>query len=160
MRDTPHQTHKNFLIIFSRRNKAVDGKATIDLLKERLNKNIDDVEAAISLGNLYYDNGDAGQSVLYYRLALDIDPALSGVRTDLGAMYWHNENISLAERAFREAISRDSGFGQAYVNLGLLLHHAKGDTTGARSVWQQLVTADPGHAAADKARELLRETAH
>lgn len=136
----------------------MDEKTTIDLLKQRLNENIGDVEAAISLGNLYYDKGDAGQSILYYRLALDINPALSGVRTDLGAMYWHNENVSLAERAFREAIAQDSGFGHAYVNLGLLLHHAKGDTMDARSVWQQLVTVNPNHDVAGKARELLQET--
>lgn len=137
----------------------MDEKTTIDLLKERINKNIDDAEAAISLGNLYYDNGDTGQSILYYRHALDIDPALPGVRTDLGAMYWRNENISLAERAFREAIARDPGFGHAHVNLGLLLHHAKGDVAGARAIWQQLVTSNPDHAVAGKARELLRETA-
>lgn len=136
----------------------MDEKATIDQLKQRLNENIDDIEAAIALGNLYYDKGDAGQSILYYRLALDINPALPAVRTDLGAMYWRNENLSLAERTFREAITQDSGFGQAYVNLGLLLHHAKGDTMDARSVWQQLITLNPDHSVAGKARELLQET--
>ena len=134
---------------------------TIDVaqLKERLNKDAKDIEAAQSLGNMYCDKGDAGQAALYYRHALDINPALSGVRTDLGAMYWRNENISLAEQAFREVIARDPGFGQAYVNLGLLLRHAKGNITEARSVWQQLLDINPNHEMAAKARDLLRETA-
>lgn len=135
-------------------------KITIDVaqLKERLDKDVRDIEAAQSLGNMYYDKGDAGQAALYYRHVLDINPALSGVRTDLGAMYWRNENISLAEQAFREVIAQDPGFGQAYVNLGFLLQHAKGDIAEARSVWQQLLDINPDHEMAGKARDLLRET--
>lgn len=137
----------------------MDEKNTVAQLKERLNKNSKDIEAAISLGNLYYDNGDAGQAILYYRLALDINPDLPGVRTDLGTMYWRNDDISLAEQAFRDAIARDPGFGHAYVNLGLLLHRAKDNVNEARTVWQQLLTVNPEHDVAAKARELLQGTA-
>ena len=135
-------------------------KVTIDVaqLKERLNKDAKDIEAAQSLGNMYYDNGDAGQAALYYRHVLDINPALSGVRTDLGAMYWRNDNISLAEQAFREVIARDPSFGQAYVTLGFLLQHAKGNIAEARSVWQQLIDINPNPELANKARDLVRET--
>jgi tetratricopeptide (TPR) repeat protein len=136
----------------------MNGTNTVAQLKERLNKDGNDLDAAISLGNIYYDNGDAGQSILYYQRALDINPDLPGVRTDLGTMYWRNEDISLAEKAFREAISRDPGFGHAYVNLGLLLHRARDNINEAREVWQQLLTIDPNHEVAPKARELLQET--
>jgi cytochrome c-type biogenesis protein CcmH/NrfG len=134
-------------------------KNTVAQLKERLNKDSNDIEAAISLGNIFYDNGDAAQSILYYRLALDINPDLPGVRTDLGTMYWRNDDISLAEQAFRDAIARDPSFGHAYVNLGLLLQRAKDNVTEARTVWQQLLTVNPEHDVATKARELLQETA-
>ena len=132
---------------------------TVAQLKERLNKDGSDIDAAITLGNIFYDNGDAGQSIIYYQRALEINPDLPGVRTDLGTMYWRNDDISLAEKAFREAISRDPGFGHAYVNLGLLLHRAKDNISEARAVWQQLLTINPEHDVADKARELLQETA-
>jgi len=59
---------------------------TVAQLKERLNKDGNDIDAAISLGNIFYDNGDAGQSILYYRRALDINPDLPGVRT----RSWHD----------------------------------------------------------------------
>lgn len=134
-------------------------KNTVEQLKERLNKDVGDIEAALSLGNLSYDSGDAPEAILYYRHALDLNPALSGVRTDMGAMYWRNGDIGLAEQAFREVIARDPNFGQAYVNLGQLLHKAKDNVTEARSVWQQLITISPNHEMAGKARELLWETA-
>ena len=131
----------------------------IEHLKGRLNNDVKDIEAAKSLGDIYYDKGDAGLAALYYRHVLDINPALPGVRTDLGAMYWRNENISLAEQVFREVIAQNPGFGQAYVNLGLLLRHAKGNITEARTVWQQLLDINPNHEMAAKARDLLKETA-
>ena len=137
----------------------MDENNTVVQLKERLNKDSNDIDAAISLGNIFYDNGDAGQSILYYRRALDINPDLPGVRTDLGTMYWRNDDISLAEQAFRDAIFRDPGFGHAYVNLGLLLHRAKNNVKEAREIWQKLLTVNPEHDVATKARELLQETA-
>lgn len=137
----------------------MDEKNSVAQLKERLNKDSNDIDAAIALGNLYYDQGDAGQSIFYYRRALDINPDLAGVRTDLGTMYWRNDDITLAEQAFRETIARDPGFGHAYVNLGLLLHRAKGNVEEARAVWQQLLTVNQDHDVAVKARELLQETA-
>jgi len=132
---------------------------SIDQLRARLNNDINDIDAAQSLGNAYYDRGDAGLAVLYYRHVLDINPALSGVRTDMGAMYWRNENISLAEQAFRDVIARDPGFGPAYVNLGMLLQLARNNLTEARAVWLQLININPEHEVAGKVRELLRETA-
>jgi tetratricopeptide (TPR) repeat protein len=136
-----------------------DARLTVAQLKERLNKDSNDLDAAISLGNIFYDNGDAVQSILYYQRALEINPDLPGVRTDLGTMYWRNDDISLAEKAFREAIRRDPSFGHAYVNLGLLLHRARDNINEAREVWQQFLTIDPDHEVAPKARELLQETA-
>ncbi len=128
-------------------------------LKARLDRDSDDIDAAIALGNIFYDRGDAGQSIAYYRRALDINPDLAGVRTDLGTMYWRKDEIALAEQAFREAIARDPGFGHAYVNLGLLLLRAKNDVSEARAVWQKLLALNPEHDVATRARELLQETA-
>jgi len=137
----------------------MEEKINIGLLKERLNKDINDIDAALSLGNVYYDMNDAPRSIVYYRRVLDIDPSLSNARTDLGAMYWRNEDVGLAEQAFRETIAHDPSFGQAYVNLGLLLRHAKGNIAEARAIWQKMLDANPEHALAEKARELLQETA-
>jgi tetratricopeptide (TPR) repeat protein len=137
----------------------MDENNPVAQLKARLNKDNNDIDAAIALGNIFYDQGDAGQSIIYYRRALDINPDLAAVRTDLGTMYWRNDDINLAEQAFRETIARDPGFGHAYVNLGLLLHRAKNDVRGARDIWQKLLAVNPEHDVATKVRELLHETA-
>lgn len=136
----------------------MDEENPVARFKARLNHDSNDIDAAIALGNFFYDQGDAGQAVLYYRHALDINPDLAGVRTDLGTMYWRNGDVSLAEQAFREAIAVDPGFGHAYLNLGLLLHRARNNVTEARAVWQKLLETDSADEVATRARELLRET--
>ncbi len=131
---------------------------SVAALRNRLNADINDIESAKTLGDIYFDSGDAPLAILYYRHVLDLDPSLSGVRTDLGAMYWRNENLSLAEKAFRDVIANEPGFGHAYINLGLLMRHAKGNIIEARTIWQQLLDINPEHEVAAKAQELLDES--
>jgi len=135
----------------------MDLNDTIAQFKERLAKDSSDIEAALTLGNIYYDNGDPVQSIQYYRRVLDINPDMPGVRTDMGTMLWRNNDMNQAEKAFRDAIACDPGFGHAYINLGLLLHRGKGELNEARIVWQQLLDNNPNHELAAKARQQLQE---
>ena len=127
-------------------------------LKRRLNENPNDFEAASNLGNICYDNNEPAQAIVYYRIALDINPAAVGVRTDMGTMYWQIENVAHAELAFRQVIKERPGFGNAYLNLGYLLLNAKDEVKAAREIWTELVTGWPQDPAAEKIRSLLMET--
>ena len=127
-------------------------------LKKRLNENPADFEAASTLGNICYDNQEPAQAVVYYRIALDINPKSATVRTDMGTMYWQMDNVAHAEQEFRRVIAENPGFGNAYLNLGFLLMHAKQEVKAARSIWTELITGWPKDAAAPKMRDLLMET--
>jgi len=135
----------------------MDFNDTIAQLKGRLDRDSNDIEAALTLGNIFYDNGDPGQSIQYYRRVLEINPNMPGVQTDMGTMLWRNNDVNLAEKAFRDAIACDPSFGHAYINLGLLLHRGKGELNEARIVWQQLLDVNPNHELAAKARQQLQE---
>ena len=126
--------------------------------KQRLNKDPNDFEAASNLGNICYDSEEPALAIVYYRIALDINPTAYGVRTDMGTMYWQIDNVAHAEQAFRQAIKDAPGFGNAYLNLGYLLLNAKGEVTPARTIWTELITGWPKDPAADKIRSLLMET--
>jgi len=126
--------------------------------KSRLNENPDDLEAASNLGNICYDNQEPAQAIVYYRLALDIDATLPTVRTDMATMYWQIDNVAHAEREYRKVIKEHPGFGNAYLNLGFLLLHAKNEVKAARAVWTELITGWPNDQAAPKIRDLLMET--
>lgn len=139
-------------------NQPPDPSTEIEALKHRLNLNADDVATAVQLGNLYYDLGDAAQAIVYYQHAVRLNPDQPGVWTDMGTMYWQNGNVSLAERVFRHVVQKHPGFGNAYLNLGMLLRNAKHELKHATAIWKELVERYPDHAATKRARELLAET--
>ncbi|HEY5602739.1 MAG TPA: tetratricopeptide repeat protein [Gammaproteobacteria bacterium] len=124
-------------------------------LKQQLNENPADTGAAVMLGNHFYDRGNTAQSIVYYQYALNLNPDQPGVLTDMATMYWDNGDLGLAERKFREVISRYPDFANAYLNLGLLLLRGKRQVKEAALVWQQLLARCPQHPAAEKAQQLL-----
>ena len=139
-------------------NKSTDLVQIESTLKQQLDENPMNNLAAVQLGNLYYDNNDAAQAIVYYRVALDIDKNQPGVRTDMGTMYWQINSVSLAEQCYRQVIAENPGFGNAYLNLGYLLLHGKQQAQEARSIWNSLIKDWPNDPAATKIRELLIET--
>ncbi len=139
-----------------------ESKSTVDSdfingLRERLNNNTQDSEAAIQLGNYYFDQQVPSQALVYYAIALQINPAQPGVRTDMGTMYWSNGNFSYAEQAFKEVIKNYPGFGNAYLNLGLLYRNIKKEPLQAIKIWKELVEGYSEDAAAEQARKFLAE---
>lgn len=128
---------------------------TIAEPKARLNENPNDAEAAATLGNIYYDQKDAPRAILYYLVALGIDPGQPAVRTDMGTMLWHNGDVALAEQAFRRVIADHPGFGNAYINLGHLLREVRKDAAQAREIWRSLAVQYPEDPATAEAVRLL-----
>lgn len=125
--------------------------------KARLNENPNDAGAAATLGNIYYDMKDAPRAILYYLVALGIDPDQPAVRTDMGAMLWQNGDVGLAEQAFRRVIADHPGFGNAYINLGHLLREARKDTAQAKEIWRILAVEHPDDPANAEAVRLLAQ---
>jgi protein O-GlcNAc transferase len=124
-------------------------------LKQQLNDNPTDIEAAVLLGNHFYDRGNPAQAIVYYQYALILNPNQPGVQTDMATMFWDNGDLGLAERHFREVVARYPDFANAYLNLGLLLFRGKQQIKEAATMWQQLLERCPEHPAAEKAKQLL-----
>lgn len=137
---------------------TTDTDAEIERLKTLINQNPSDFAAIVRLGNLYFDTSDAAQAIVYYSFGLRINPNQPDVWTDMGTMYWQNGNTAFAEDAYRFVIKNHPGFGNAYINLGLLMRDARHDPKQASTVWTELIKKWPSHPAAERARSLLAET--
>lgn len=137
---------------------STDTDTEIARLKALINESPRDTAAVVRLGNLYFDVSDAAQAILYYTYALRSDPNQPEVWTDMGTMYWQNGNTSFAEATYRAVINKHPGFGNAYINLGLLMRDAKCDLKQASAVWKELIEKWPSHPATARARSLLAET--
>ncbi len=134
----------------------MDNQSVEAMLKQQLNAEPENSAAAVALGNHYFDQQQPIAAIAYYQLALANNPDQPNVMTDMATMYWRNNDVGLAERYFRMVVDKFPEAANAYINLGLLYLHAKGDQAGAKAVWQQLLAVCPEHNAAAKARELLQ----
>src|ERR1700758_2377951 len=78
--------------------QAALARAAAPLL-ENVNKDPNDFDSLVKLGNLYYDGQQFPTAIPYYERALTIHPENPDVRTDMGTAYFYNGN---SDRAITE----------------------------------------------------------
>ncbi len=126
-------------------------------LKAKLNAAPSDAAAASALGNHYFDKKNTAAAIACYQLSLRNDANQPSVMTDMGTMYWQNQDTGIAKYYFSTVVENFPEFGNAYINLGLLYLHVEKDAQQAESLWQRLLDNYPQHSAAAKARELIQD---
>lgn len=107
--------------------------------KERLEKNPDDLEALIFLGNANYDIQRFEKAEEYYQRALEVDQHNTHVRTDLASSYRQLGNTDASIAELRRVLAQDSNQEIALYNLGVILLNDKEDFEGTTRVWKKLV---------------------
>jgi cytochrome c-type biogenesis protein CcmH/NrfG len=114
-------------------------------LVEAVNKNPDDYDSLVKLGNLFYDGQQYPSAVQYYERAVVIHPENVDVRTDLGTAYWYSGNADKAIASLETALKYSPGHPQTLFNLGWVRWQGKGDPKGAVEAWQRLLKANPDY---------------
>ena len=114
-------------------------------LLEAVNKNPNDYDSLVKLGNLYYDGQQFPNAIQYYERALVIHPDNPDVRTDMGTAYWYMGNADKAVAAMETSLKYRPGHPQTLFNLGWVRWQGKADAKGAVEAWQQLLKANPDY---------------
>lgn len=114
-------------------------------LLETVNKDPNDFDWLVKLGNLYYDGQQFPNAIQYYERALAIHPDNPDVRTDMGTAYWYTGNAEKALTAMETSLKYRPGHPQTLFNLGWVLWQGKQDPKGAIEAWQQLLKANPDY---------------
>lgn len=146
-------------------------------LLARLEQDPNDLEALISLGNHYFEEGvywwgqEDSRSALsafesadaYYESALRLAPDLTNVRTDLGTMYYYQGQLrdepALVERAIQEwqvALSYEPDKPETLFNLGIG-YLALDQREQALAVWQRVIEVAPDSSSAQDARQMIEQ---
>lgn len=113
--------------------------------KEALAKDPKNLDAIVSLANLYYDSGQAEKAIEMYKRALEINPKDADIRTDMGTMYRYAGNFDKAIEEFRKAAADDAGHEQSRFNLAVTLFNDKKDLKGASEALEDLLKINPRH---------------
>ncbi len=114
-------------------------------LLEAVNKDPNDFDSLVKLGNLYYDGQQFPSAIQYYERALAIHPDNPDVRTDMGTAYWYTGNSEKALAAMETSLKYRPGHPQTLFNLGWVRWQGKQDPKGAIEAWQQLLKANPDY---------------
>ncbi|MFZ0733689.1 MAG: tetratricopeptide repeat protein [Candidatus Sulfotelmatobacter sp.] len=112
---------------------------------EAINKDPNDYDSLVKVGNLYYDAQQYPPAIQYYERAIAIHPENVDVRTDMGTAYWYAGNVDKALEEMQTALKYHPGHPQTLFNLGWVRWQGKGDAKGAVEAWQQLLKTNPDY---------------
>ena len=123
--------------------------ARIGELEKSLLDNPRDASRWTSLGNLYFDTGQAQKAVSAYERSLSIEPANALVLTDLGIMQRELGQFDKAVTSFRKASSLQPDLENAMFNEGVVLYYDLKRKDEAEIAWKRLLKVNPGARAPD-----------
>jgi cytochrome c-type biogenesis protein CcmH/NrfG len=124
-------------------------------LLEAVNKDPNDFDSLVKLGNLYYDGQQFPSAIQYYERALVIHPDNPDVRTDMGTAYWYTGNAEKAVAAMETSLKYRPGHPQTLFNLGWVRWQGKQDPMGAIEAWQQLLKTNPDYPEKQKVEQYI-----
>lgn len=134
--------------------QAAVAQAAAPLL-EALNKDPNDYDSLVKLGNIYYDGQLFPAAIQYYERAVALHPENSDVRTDMGTAYWYTGNADKAVAEMQTSLKYRPGHPQTLFNLGWVRWQGKADPKGAVEAWQQLLKANPDYPERQKVEQYI-----
>ena len=114
-------------------------------LLNAVNKDPNDYDSLVKLGNLFYDGQQYPSAIQYYERALTIHPENPDVRTDMGTAYWYTGNVDKAIAAMETSLKYRPVHPQTLFNLGWVRWQGKADPKGAVEAWERLLQANPDY---------------
>lgn len=114
-------------------------------LLDAVNRNPNDYDSLVKLGNVFYDGQQFTSAIQYYERALALHPENPDVRTDMGTAYWYTGNADKAIAAMETSLKYRPGHPQTLFNLGWVRWQGKADAKGAIAAWEQLLKANPDY---------------
>lgn len=131
-----------------------DALMNIQLLKDQLLKNPNDLEHLVQLGNLLYDSGDFNNAIEPYGKALAITPANNNVRNDYAVCFFNTGNPERAIKELNTILASEKNNITALFNMGII-HSNIGKMELAKNYFSRVIELQPASEFASKARSMM-----
>jgi len=129
-----------------------DRVRTLEGIAER---DAENVEVRVQIGNLYYDAERFELAAPWYEQALELNPSDVNVSTDLGVAYYQMNQPEKALEQFAYSLQVDPGHVKTLLNVGIVRAFGTQDLEGATEAWRQVVDLAPASQEAQVARRAL-----
>ena len=113
------------------------------------------VNAAIQLGNVYFDAERWDDAIKWYEKAVELDPRNADASTDLGVSYYYSNKPDEALAQFERSLKISPTHTKTLLNKGIVLAFGKQDLKGAATEWQKVVELSPNSPEGQAARRAL-----
>jgi tetratricopeptide (TPR) repeat protein len=112
-------------------------------------------DAAVQLGNTYFDAERWDEAIAWYERALALDPDNAEASTDLGVSYYYSNRADQALAQFEHSLSISPDHTKTLLNKGIVLAFGKQDLKAAAVEWQRVVDLAPDSPEGQAARRAL-----
>jgi cytochrome c-type biogenesis protein CcmH/NrfG len=126
-------------------------------LIEKLKADPNNPQLLADVGNVYYDAQQYPTAIDYYQRALKLEPANTGVRTDMATAIWYTGNPDEAITEFKKSLAYEPNKANTLFNLGVVEWQGKMEVDQAVATWQKLLDTNPNYADKDKVLQLMAQ---
>ena len=124
-------------------------------LRSAAERDPQDAESRVQLGNLYFDAERYTDAVKWYEEAAKLSPKDVNVSTDLGISYYYTNQPDRALTQFDRSLAIEPTHSKTLLNIGIVRAFGKQDLDGAAKAFQKVIDVAPGSAEARAARQAL-----
>ncbi|HEY4486069.1 MAG TPA: tetratricopeptide repeat protein [Nitrospiria bacterium] len=121
---------------------------SIQANKKKVEKEPNNVEALIQLGDANFMIQRFEKSQEFYERALKADPRQVNARIGLSNTYLFLQRTDDSIRQLDKLLEVQKDYPEALFNKGLILLKSKGDAAGAKKAWNRLIETHPDHSMA------------
>ena len=139
----------------STQQRATLDEGRVESLNAALKSDPNNADAAIQLGNTYFDAERWDDAIKWYERALEIDPKNADASTDLGVSYYYSNRPDQALTQFEHSLSISPTHTKTLLNKGIVLAFGKQDLKAAATEWQKVVDLAPNSPEGQAARRAL-----
>ena len=129
--------------------------ARVQALTTVFNSDPKNSDAAVQLGNVYFDAERYPDAIKWYEEGVRLDPKNPDASTDLGISYYYTGQTDRALAQFANSLKIDPRHSKTYLNQGIVLAFGKQDLTAAEGAWKRVVELAPQSPEGQAARKAL-----
>lgn len=115
----------------------------IKSMKIMLEREPENIQVFVGLGNAYFDIGQHYEAIDYYEKALKLDPNMPDVLVDLGIMLRRTDKIEKALETFDKALQVNPKHANAFLNKAVVLKYDLKDFKGSLENFENFVKYAP-----------------